>query len=368
MFFDLAPKSKREDLYDFEYALEMLSRGVEAGRIVAVLAPRRYGKSSVLKTFLNESGHPYIFVDARRILASEGLMNVRGFMVELSNAITRLIRERGGAVSRLLDLFRGIDGVEISSSSLRLSWSRRKRADMPSILDRIDEWASQRGLKVVVAFDEFQELKPLPLKFPHILAYIYDNLPSIVVIITGSQIGLLYDMLNLDDPRSPLYGRAIYEVRLRRLRRDEALDFLRRGFAQTNTEVDEAFLSEAVEKLDGIIGWLTYLGWYASSTGTFSIDVVLEKASRQAVEELMGFLKVSRSERRYRIILKSLAEGPLRWGEVKRILESREGMEVDGKNLTVLLRRLMDLGFVERAGGAYLIPDPILRIGVKIFL
>ena len=364
ILFNLAPKSKRKDLYDFEDAIEGLSRGVETSRIVAILAPRRYGKSSVLKTFLNESGHPHIFIDARRIIVSEGLMNIRGFMIEFSNALTSFIRKNKNILGRLLDSLKEVNGVEISPSSVKLSWSKKNRADIASILDRLNEWASTHGFKFIVAFDEFQELRSLPLKFSHMLAYIYDNLPNIVVVLTGSQIGLLYDMLGSDDPRSPLYGRAIYEVRLRRLTNDEALDFLRKGFEQRSVKVNEDFLREAVKKLDGIIGWLTYFGWYSSLMQEFSIDTILEKASRQAVEELKNFLKASRAERRYRMILKSIAEKPSSWSQIKRSLEAKDGIEIDGKNFTQLLNHLMKLGFIEKTDKNYIVPDPILRMGI----
>jgi len=365
MYFDLAPKSRREDLFNFEDVLERLRHGIESSRIVAVLAPRRYGKTSVLKTFLSESGYPHLFIDARRIIVSEGFMNIRGFMVELSNALTNFIRENRSLLDRFIESIKDINGVEISKSSIKLSWSKRNRADIASILDRLQRWASEQGQRIIIAFDEFQEFRPLPVKLTHMLAYVYDNLPNIVIVVTGSQIGLLYDMLSLDDPSSPLYGRPIYEVRLKRLSRDEAIEFLRKGFEQTSIKVEEGFLSKAVEKLDGIIGWLTYFGWRVSTEHDLSIENVLEKASRQAVNEIEKFLKASRSERRYKVILKTVAEKPLSWSLIKRALEAREGIEIDDKNFTKLLNQLIKLGFLEKTNHNYIIPDPILKKGIN---
>ncbi len=96
-------------------------------------------------------------------------------------------------------------------------------------MEAVDKVAEDLSIRVVFAIDEVQELRSLGLNVPMLLAYIYDNLGNIVTILTGSQVGMVYETLRLNDPKSPLYGRAVVEVRLRRLTVEESLDFLRRG-------------------------------------------------------------------------------------------------------------------------------------------
>ncbi len=84
--------------------------------------------------------------------------------------------------------------------------------------------------------------------------------------VSGSQVGVLRDFLGVDDPHGALYGRFLHEVRLRRLSREEA-----------------------VERFDGIIGWLTYFGW-SYSRGMGGVESILDMAARQEAEELRRFL------------------------------------------------------------------------------
>jgi len=114
--------------------------------------------------------------------------------------------------------------------------------------------------RVIVAFDELQEARML-VNLPYLLAYIYDNFKGITVIATGSEVGVVYDVLRLEDSESPLYRRAIGEVRLRRLSREESAEFLSEGFDQLSVSVSRSLIDEIIDHVDGIIGWLTYYGW-----------------------------------------------------------------------------------------------------------
>ena len=79
-----------------------------------------------------------------------------------------------------------------------------------------------------------------------LLAHSYDYCKNISFILTGSELGLLYDFLRLDDPSSPLYGRHIEEVRVGRFNADRSLDFLERGFQQYNMKTSRETLEYAV--------------------------------------------------------------------------------------------------------------------------
>jgi len=372
VLFKLEPKSSKEELYDLEDELDRLRLGLNVSRIILILGQRRLGKSSLLRTFLNEYNIPNILIDSRRILLSEGYITFRGFVNELSLNLTSLLNRYGRISSKLLKVLNGVRGVDISVGSLgpkiSLSWSRRNRADIAEILDRLDYVASEENMKIVLAFDEAQELRNLAIDFPTMLAYIYDNLSNIVVILTGSQVGLLYDVLRIDDPRSPLYGRALYEIRMRRLGIEESKEFLKKGFEEIGIKVSDKFIDEAVEKLDGIIGWLTYFGWSIAYKGLKSIEEILDKAALQSLEELRGFLSKSRAERRYKVILKTLADKSSKWSVIKRALEAEEGYEIDDSNFSKLLKMLIKLNIVEKENNLYRITDPVMRMAIEKYL
>jgi Predicted ATPase (AAA+ superfamily) len=360
VLFDLAPKASKRDFYDFEAELEQLYKFYLSARVVAVSGPRRTGKTSLILTFLNEYRVPSVFIDCRRVALSPYGVSFRGFVEELTRALNSFLERLRGRAERLLELLKSVRGVEVDLAMARvaLGWGRKKRPSLVELLERVNRFASEEGVRVALVLDELQELQPLNIDFSKLLAYAYDHLANTVVIVTGSQIGLLYDMLGVDDPESPLYGRAVAEVSMRRLLRDEAVEFLEKGFAELGVEVEKSVIEEAVNTLDGVIGWLTYFGW-SYANGVRSLGEVLDMAAKQEAEELKRFLAKTRSERRYREILKAIASGKSKWSEIKRALEVAEGIEIDDSNFSDLLKKLIKAGFIEKRGEVYTAPDPI---------
>ncbi|WP_245522533.1 AAA family ATPase [Vulcanisaeta distributa] len=295
-------------------------------------------------------------------------MNIRGFMTEFSQALTNFLQQRSSFKDKLISLLRNIDGVSIviQPLSVSVSW-RRGRAVLTSLLEAVDKVAEDLSIRVVFAINEVQELRSLGLNVPMLLAYIYDNLGNIVTILTGSQVGMVYETLRLNDPKSPLYGRAVVEVRLRRLTVEESLDFLRRGFEQYGVQVSDDVIREAISRLDGIIGWLTLFGWNYVH-GNRDLNSIVDMAARQEIEELKSFLAKSRAENRYKIILRTVAEEPRRWSEIKRAVELEEGITVDSHNFTDLLRHLVNMSILEKQGDVYKIADPVLEYAIRKYL
>ncbi len=60
------------------------------------------------------------------------------------------------------------------------------------------------------------------------------------------------------------------------------------------------------------------------------------------------------------LIINALKHGAT-WSEVKRYLELREGRPISDSEVTKLLRKLVDNGFVMKVNNEYVIVDPILR-------
>jgi hypothetical protein len=76
MLFDPRPKESRSELFDREEELRALESYVRSGSpLILCIGVRRIGKTSLLKVFLNESGYPHVYVNARR------LSHVQGFLL-----------------------------------------------------------------------------------------------------------------------------------------------------------------------------------------------------------------------------------------------------------------------------------------------
>ncbi len=188
---------------------------------------------------------------------------------------------------------------------------------LTELFEALDEAGS------IIVFDEAQNLRgPLSREILEAIAYAYDNCRNLCFILSGSEAGLLYDFLGIDNPDPPLYGHYFIEVSLDRFSRGQSIDFLREGFRQAGKKVSMDTIEQAVDLLDGIPGWLTFYGAKCLE-GYCNPYSVRELAVKLAIRELENIIK-NRS-RRYGLVLKALALGHRSWGRVKRYVETTEG-------------------------------------------
>jgi|BEDMetMinimDraft_2_1075160.scaffolds.fasta_scaffold00135_5 AAA+ ATPase superfamily predicted ATPase len=188
-------------------------------------------------------------------------------------------------------------------------------------LEKINNTGEEIAQQILVMVDEAQELRKAAwARFDRLLAYTYDNLKRINLLLSGSQFGLLINFLGVENPQSYLFGRPYIEIKTSRLSDAESFEFLELGFRELNMNIDRNILYNAIDKLDGIIGWLTFFGYTYSMGATKSIEEIMRKAIILAIEELNNFLSESRSAH-YKSILKLLSERELSWSELKGAFE-----------------------------------------------
>jgi hypothetical protein len=68
MLFSPEPKTRRQDLYDFNRELSRLVSALRAERLTLVTGLRRTGKTSPLRVALGEAGVTYLYVDEAKPL------------------------------------------------------------------------------------------------------------------------------------------------------------------------------------------------------------------------------------------------------------------------------------------------------------
>ncbi|WP_448522687.1 hypothetical protein [Pseudothermotoga sp.] len=83
---------------------------------------------------------------------------------------------------------------------------------------------------------------------------------NINFVLTGSEVGVLRDFLRLDDANSPLFGRYSNVIGVERFSRERSIDFLVKGFERLNLKQDLRKIEEAVDGLDGLVGYLVTYG------------------------------------------------------------------------------------------------------------
>ncbi|BCS94350.1 AAA family ATPase [Metallosphaera javensis (ex Sakai et al. 2022)] len=356
MLFDPAPKEDRRDFFDRESELKKLK--ALSSPIALTLGLRRTGKSSLIRIALKELSFPSIYLDLRRF-DRKVYISYRDFLQEVQREVNRLTR----ADNSLLNFLKHVQGVSILGNEVRFKWGKDERLSFSSLLEGLEGWAEERVTRVILAMDEAQELRRLRgANLLPSLAYSYDNLRNVRFILGGSEMGLLYDYLRVEDPSGPLYGRAFLEVKLSPFSREEAIGFLRRGFQEHSVPFDKHEM--VYERIGGIPGWLTYFGYYYVQERDLnaSLQRALQTAKRLIRQEFENFLRdKSLARERYLTVMRVISRCAS-WGEVKNALEAREGVEISDSEISNFLRQLMRASWIVKENGRYCPAEPLVGI------
>lgn len=343
MLFDIRPKERREDLFNYEEEYRQLTASVDDKRtpIVVLSGLRRTGKTSLLKIAFNECRTRKVYLDARLLGNSESEVSA-ALLAELgkSDVFAKIIGR--------------IDSLQIPLTNVKVMFSSKGQR-VVDVLVKVNE----RG-GITIFIDEAQLLKPAG--FDKIVAYCYDNLKSVKFVLSGSEIGMLDHFLGRDDASAPLFGRAIEVVRLNPLPEEKSILFLQEGLRQLRRRSDREQLALVVRRLDGIPGWLALFGWHVSKGASFekAVEKVFADGSKLVKSEVEKFFSTRKEARkRYLLVLSLVAREPASWAEVKEYLERKERKRINDKQVAKYLESLADYGFIEKKNGKYGLPDPV---------
>jgi AAA+ ATPase superfamily predicted ATPase len=160
-------------------------------------------------TCLNDSKQPSLVIDARGF-AQSPVISRADFFSAFERSLNQFILSQTKWGIRILKALKSIRGVEVNTGpppSVSLTWgrSREEIADLPGLFASLGKVAESQKTKFVIAFDEAQEFRRLAgYDLAKLLAHIYDYIPSVQLVLTGSQIGFLHEFLGVGDPRAPL--------------------------------------------------------------------------------------------------------------------------------------------------------------------
>ncbi len=385
------PKYLRREFYDYEYALEEIAKSIESREILAILGIRRIGKTSLVLTAYSESLRSrdkllLIHADFRGINSREQAYTIvlRGYRT--SYTIAQAIGKSGKYVKRFDRELRSFLAEEIRTSSTEIdpkvvrvsnSLSRRLKnmgvlASFRDLFEVLDHVCGRVNTRCIVFLDEihevFEHVKESRSELAEALAYTYDYLSNLKVIVSGSRVRLLEEFLS----HEALVGR-IHRVYLKPLEPEKTIDMLSKALEQNNVFPDPRALGIAYSLTWGIPGWITdfgrrYVEGYrmyrdAIKAIEYAKQRVLEDMESICREELSVLKRYCRGVYPYQRsveVLKAIAIGIEKFGELSKYTNLNAGM------LSNLLEKLQRYGFIEKVGDRYRIADPSMQICIGI--
>jgi AAA+ ATPase superfamily predicted ATPase len=360
MLFDVAPKERRADFYDRHVELNEVLEALRLGeRLVLVYGIRRIGKSSLIKVALSEANAPYIFIDTREIYYNENIITTSHLIKYLVDGLKKYMKWYEKIGFNLKEALKNIKKIRVKDYEIELEF--KAKISITTLLSEINSWCSRHDMRFVFVFDEAQYLRFSNVRYDGLIAWAIDNLSNITFILTGSEVGVLREFLRVDDAEAPLFGRYRREVYVDRFTKEQALDFLKQGFRELNLEPSTDELEEVVETFDGLVGWLTYYGYYRTIRRLDhkeAMTKVFEEGSKLVLSELERIIAPSR--KRYIAILKAIAYGAMSWSDIKAYTIARTGTITD-KRFAELIKNLIRYGYLQKENNKYKISDPIVK-------
>jgi len=357
MYFDPRPKTKKEDLFNRENELKQFEDALSYASIIVVTGLRRTGKTSFVDVALSKTNNPHVFLDMRDL----PIVPSRAEIIRKIEATFDKMDKKW--LSKLSDALKHVKGVTFAGTSVTFDWGE-KGVDLTELFDKIDIWAKKLNEHFLLAIDEVQLIRG-DKTIPRLFARIADVNRNIIIIVTGSEIGLLYDFLGFDTPESPLYGRHYVEIKMRNFTAEEARAFLKTGFKQVNIPCSEEIIEYAIQKIDGAAGWLTLFGAKSRDINKCTkqtVDDVLDEGGKLARTEALKIVKFSP---RYGVILNYLANTEkANWTKIKTALEVHEKRSLPSSTFTELLNKLIKTSLIEKEDNEYHIADPLLTHGI----
>ena len=359
MLFDITPKDNIKDLFGREKEILLLKRCVTEP-LTVIYGIRRTGKTSLLKSVLNYIEMPYIIIDIRELFNESGTIRENEISLKILNELKKNMRISQKLKFSIADILSKINGIEINHFKIDIDTSKKYKLN--NILEIINEISQKNNNIFILAIDEAQYLKYSGKRYNNVLAWAYDNLKNIHIIITGSEIGILEDFIDIENTESPLFGRMINEIKIGHFDNNVSYNFLKSGFEESGLNINDNDINSAIDVLDGIAGWLTYYGYNRTVrklNNHDSINNVIEYSKRLIDSEINKLINNSRD--RYMAIMEAIAAGLNNWSTIRAYVASKTGY-ISSTILNNHIIKLLKYGFIKKSENKYYIEDPLIKL------
>ena len=353
-YFDTGIKEDRENYFNYEKEVDELKKVIEndVTRLILITGMRRVGKSSLVNVVLNDNKYPYIWIDSREL----GETDIDSFYKSLEDGLSEFLEKNTRFLDKIRNIFRSIKGVSVTtplfSGEVKVDINEKKLYTISKIFKKVSKYG-----RVVLVIDEAQNFNDIK-GFDGILAFMYDQLKNVKIIMTGSELSLIDILIGKKNPKAALFGRIYHEINLAPLLPDNAVCFLEKGFEQEGVLFKKKELEEIINSVNGIPGWLVDYGYSVAEKKMNSKEAInntLEKCQILFKSELDMFLETKEKEKeqkKYLAILTQTIKGA-NYDEIKSELQKDINKDLTDTTLRKSLAELNHFGFIRKNNKKY---------------
>ena len=346
-----------------EKELSDIKTSLVQGQNLMIYAPRRYGKTSLIKKVARElqvDGHPVIYLDFFRIFS-------KARFVELyAQAI--LSKQSGGFEKALKWFKKQVNGL-IPTVSLNQEgqpvFGIGYLSGKPLSNDILEILALPSGLfrgkQVVVIFDEFQEIARLNGEsFEKEIRSVIQEQTRVSYVFMGSKSHMMLDLFNQKD-RAFYQSAKLYPIG--KIAAEEMRKFIRQRFDHAGINLHEAIVDVILTWSDNIPYYVQFLSAelyaYCASAGTVPLtapEQVMELILDRQTDFYTGLLEQTSSYQKS--VLRAICSGS---PEIYSKSVSDQFALSSTSSTQAALDALIRMGIIEKQSGSVQFSDPFFK-------
>lgn len=346
-----------------EIRKDLLSRFLSGQSNVVLYGPRRYGKSSLVGELvgdLEKAGIPCVTLDIVKVPSIDMFVSVYATKVYRRLAPVKFEFRKLGTFLKSLRPKMTLDQTGAAGISFESSDAPIDSEALTEVLDLPQKLLSGKG-RVVVVFDEFQEVKDLLPNdgFERVMRSAIQTHRNVSYIFLGSRYHILRRMFT--DHNRPFYKSAV-TILLDKPPEEESVRFVVDRFASAGKSIAREAAEHLVAKIENIPYFIQQLGFetfrladdaHRKSVSSVDVDAAYANLSgfnRDQYEQLMLTLSVAQKK----LLIALARERTSEFGDVYR---RRYALGVSS-TVNSAKAKLMEDGLIELSDGRYVVADP----------
>jgi hypothetical protein len=362
---------------DREAELDELKADVRNGLNVVVFAPRRFGKTSLIwratQELVGRNGVLVAQVDLMRAPSKEQFASklAQAIYEQIASPLFR-VRERATQVFRGLRVV-PVMTVDPNDGTLGFSFTPgHPHADVDATIEKLlelpAELAADRGRRVALVFDEFQEVLAIDPKLPSLMRAVFQSQPDVAHVYLGSKRSMMHRLFN--DANEPFW-RSAKQMELGPIPHDPFAAFIRERFRATGRGVEDTVV-ERVLTITRCHPYgtqeLCYALWEETTEGGTATNEGLDAAVDHVLRsENAHFTRIwDEAPTTQKLVLQALARAPLQ-PITSSSYRRRHGLPASSSVQRALEALLGDELIAKEGRGSYRIAEPFLAEWVLRF-
>lgn len=263
---------------DREDELKKISSYIKGENHLIMISPRRYGKTSLIKKVLGESKRKYLFLDLQIVLSADDMA------AQLLKRVYRIYPVQ--KLKNYVKTFRLIPVVNLNpvtgQTEISFKPGSAGMAPLEDVLNLLEKLAEKEKEKIIVVFDEFQEIFRIGNGLDRFLRSVMQTHRNINYMFLGSSESMIRNIF--EKKGSPFYRFGSLML-LGKIPFDKFIDFLQLKFKAVTGNYKE--LSESILKMTGCHPFYTqqlaFTVWELLARSKYSPDLP-ERAAGEIVQ------------------------------------------------------------------------------------